>query len=63
LVPGIGAQGGSLEEVASAGMNERCGLIVNASRSILYADDSEAFAGVARQKALELQQSMSRLLG
>ena len=63
LVPGIGAQGGSLEEVARAGMNNQCGLIVNSSRSILYAADSEEFASEARREALKIQQSMSRLLG
>ena len=62
LVPGIGAQGGSLDEVVKAGMNQNCGLIVNSSRSILYANDSEAFAVKSREKALELQKSMSGFL-
>jgi orotidine-5'-phosphate decarboxylase len=62
LVPGIGAQGGSLEEVARHGMNKHCGLIVNASRSILYADSSRSFAKSARKQALSLQQSMSDLI-
>ncbi len=59
LVPGIGAQGGSLEEVVKAGMNDQCGLLVNSSRSILYADNSESFAGKARANALELQLEMA----
>ena len=58
LVPGIGAQGGSLEEVCRYGMNSTCGLIVNSSRAILYADHSEQFAEVAGQKANEVQQQM-----
>ncbi len=62
LVPGIGAQGGSLASVARAGMNRHCGLLVNAGRSILYADRTREFALRAREKALELQQSMSGFL-
>jgi orotidine-5'-phosphate decarboxylase len=62
LVPGVGAQGGSLEEVAKAGMNKHCGLIVNSSRSILYAEDSPAFAAKARENARNLQLEMSSLL-
>ena len=62
LVPGIGAQGGSLKEVVDAGLNDQCGLIVNASRSILYAGDNAAFDEAARKKALELQQEMAALL-
>lgn len=62
LIPGIGAQGGSLEDVASYGMNKQCGLIVNASRSILYASDGKDFAKAARKEALNLQQEMKRLL-
>lgn len=61
LVPGIGAQGGSLVEVVRTGMNDHCGLIINASRSILYADDSAGFAGKAREKAKELQTAMSTI--
>ena len=61
-MPGIGAQGGSLEEVVHAGMNQHCGLIINSSRSILYADDSDSFAGIAREKARELQKAMSAFL-
>lgn len=63
LVPGIGAQGGSLEEVVKAGMNGLGGLIINSSRAILYADASENFAGKARENALELQRSMAVQLG
>ncbi len=59
LVPGIGAQGGSLQDVCQYGMNETCGLIVNSSRAIIYADHSEAFAQVAAEKAQEVQQQMS----
>jgi len=62
LVPGIGAQGGSLEDVVRAGMNDHCGLIINSSRSILYADDSESYASTARKKARELQQAMATYL-
>jgi orotidine-5'-phosphate decarboxylase len=62
LVPGIGAQGGDLRDVALAGMNGQCGLILNSSRSILYADKTESFAEKAGQSALELQQSMEILL-
>lgn len=51
LVPGVGAQGGSLQEVARYGMNDRCGLLVNSSRGIIYADKSESFADAARREA------------
>ena len=50
LVPGIGAQGGSLEEVCKYGMTKECGLIVNSSRAIIYADKTENFANVAAEK-------------
>ncbi|PID90864.1 MAG: orotidine-5'-phosphate decarboxylase [Bacteroidetes bacterium] len=62
LVPGVGAQGGSLEEVARHGLNDHCGLLVNSSRGIIYADSSENFAQVAGEKAKELQQQMAELL-
>ena len=62
LVPGIGAQGGSLEEVCRYGWNDHCGLIVNSSRAIIYADASERFAEVAAEKALEVQQQMADIL-
>lgn len=59
LVPGVGAQGGSLEEVCKYGMNSKCGLIVNSSRAIIYADNSEQYAQVAGEKAREVQQQMA----
>jgi orotidine-5'-phosphate decarboxylase len=62
LVPGIGAQGGSLEDVCKYGMNSQCGLIVNASRSIIYADKTEAFADAARREAEKMQKEMREYL-
>jgi orotidine-5'-phosphate decarboxylase len=62
LVPGVGAQGGSLAEVAQYGMNKNCGLLVNASRSIIYASNGKDFADRAREEALKLQQEMALLL-
>ena len=62
LVPGVGAQGGSLEEVARYGMNDKCGLLVNSSRGIIFASNEEDFAEKAGEKALELQQQMEKLL-
>jgi orotidine-5'-phosphate decarboxylase len=62
LVPGIGAQGGSLEEVFSVGYNDRCGLLVNVSRSIIYADVTNRFEISARQRALEYRDQMEALL-
>lgn len=62
LVPGIGAQGGSLEEVARFGMNGRCGLLVNSSRGIIFADSSENFDKVAGEKAQEIQLEMEKYL-
>ena len=62
LVPGIGAQGGSLEEVCKYGMIEDCGLLVNSSRAIIYADQTENFAAVAAEKAREVQQQMAQLM-
>lgn len=59
LVPGVGAQGGSLEEVCQYGMNKDCGLLVNASRSIIYADHTELYAEMAGNKAREMQQQMA----
>lgn len=58
LVPGVGAQGGNLQEVCHYGMNKDCGLIVNASRSIIYASSGEDFAEAARAEALKVQQEM-----
>ena len=62
LVPGVGAQGGSLEEVCKYGMTQECGLIVNSSRAIIYADKTENFAEVAGQKAKEVQMQMAEQL-
>jgi orotidine-5'-phosphate decarboxylase len=62
LVPGVGAQGGSLAEVSEAGLNAAGGLLVNASRSILYAGSGTDFAEAARQEARSLQQEMARYL-
>jgi len=58
LVPGVGAQGGNLQEVCQYGMTKDCGLIVNASRSIIYASNGEDFADAARVEALKIQQEM-----
>ena len=62
LVPGIGAQGGSLEDVCKYGMTSECGLIVNSSRAIIYADATESFAQVAGEKAREVQAQMAQEL-
>ena len=62
LVPGIGAQGGSLEEVCRYGMTPQCGLIVNSSRAIIYADKSEAFAQAAKNEAEKIQKQMAEQL-
>ncbi len=62
LVPGVGAQGGSLEEVAKNGMNSQCGLLVNSSRQIIYASSEEDFTLTAREAALEVQKEMAKLL-
>lgn len=62
LVPGIGAQGGSLEDVCKYGMTSECGLIVNSSRAIIYADATERFAQVAGEKAREVQAQMAQEL-
>lgn len=59
LVPGVGAQGGSLEEVCRYGMTSDCGLLVNSSRGIIYASTGSDFAEVASQKAKELQEQMA----
>ena len=59
LVPGVGAQGGSLQEVCKYGMIKDCGLLVNSSRGIIYASNEENFAEVAGEKAHELQQEMA----
>lgn len=62
LVPGVGAQGGSLQEVARYGMNKQCGLLVNSSRQIIYASSGADFAVAARSEALKVQQEMDELL-
>lgn len=62
LVPGVGAQGGSLQEVAKNGMNEKCGLLVNSSRGIIYASADVDFAGKAREAARKVQLEMEALL-
>ena len=62
LVPGVGAQGGSLEEVCRYGMNADCGLLVNSSRGIIYASNGTDFATVAGEKAKELKEQMDKVL-
>ncbi|MEI6684400.1 MAG: orotidine-5'-phosphate decarboxylase [Bacteroidota bacterium] len=62
LVPGVGAQGGSLAEVARYGLNKECGLIVNSSRNIIYASTGKDFAEKAREEAKKMQQEMEVLL-
>lgn len=62
LVPGIGAQGGSLQDVAKYGMNDQCGLLVNSSRAIIYASNGEDFAEKAREQAEIVQLEMEELL-
>lgn len=59
LVPGIGAQGGSLDEVCKYGLNSHCGLIVNSSRAIIYADPTENFAEAARREAMKVREQMA----
>lgn len=62
LVPGVGAQGGSLEEVAKYGLNSRCGLLVNSSRQIIYASSGEDFKEAARREAQVVQKQMATIL-
>ncbi len=62
LVPGVGAQGGSLQEVAKNGMNDKCGLLVNSSRGIIYASTEQDFAEKAGAAAKEVQMEMDILL-
>ena len=62
LVPGVGAQGGSLEEVAKYGLNSKCGLLVNSSRGIIFANNTENFDRVAGEKAKEIQSEMEQYL-
>jgi orotidine-5'-phosphate decarboxylase len=63
LVPGVGAQGGSLQEVCKYGMNDKVGLLINSSRAIIYASKGEDFAEKAREEALKVQQEMEAILG
>lgn len=62
LVPGVGAQGGSLEEVVKHGMNSQCGLLVNSSRAIIYAANDETFAETAAREAKKVQEQMAGFL-
>ena len=62
LVPGVGAQGGNLQEVCAYGMSENIGLLINSSRGIIYASNDQNFADAAAESAAELQQEMSMLL-
>jgi len=62
LVPGVGAQGGSLSEVALHGLNNQCGLLVNSSRAIIYADNTTSFAKTAADEACKVRNEMDMLL-
>lgn len=62
LVPGVGAQGGSLSDVVKFGKNKDIGLLINSSRGIIYADNTIEFAKTARAKALEIQQEMTNYI-
>jgi len=62
LVPGVGAQGGNLQDVCKFGMSDNVGLLINSSRGIIYASNDENFAQAAADKALELQQQMEDIL-
>jgi orotidine-5'-phosphate decarboxylase len=62
LVPGVGAQGGSLEEISRLGMNNQCGLLVNSARNIIYAGNGPDFDVQARQEAQRMQKEMANLL-
>lgn len=62
LVPGVGAQGGSLSDVVKYGMNKQCGLLVNSSRNIIYASDKDDFAQKAKEEAMKMQKEMEKLL-
>ncbi len=62
LVPGVGAQGGSLEEVVKYGMNDHCGLLVNSSRGIIYASNGSDWQEAAGKRAMEIQQEMKAYL-
>lgn len=62
LVPGVGAQGGSLHEVAENGLNDHCGLLVNSARGIIYSSSDQDFAEIAGEKAREIQEEMASIL-
>ena len=62
LVPGVGAQGGSLQEVCKYGLNDEIGLLINSSRGIIYASSDKDFAATAREKSMELQKEMNQIL-
>lgn len=62
LVPGVGAQGGNLQDVCNYGMTKDVGLLINSSRGIIYASNQEDFASAAAEKALELQTQMAEIL-
>ena len=62
LVPGVGAQGGSMAAVCKYGLNKQCGLLINAARSIIYASNGLDFAEKAREEALVLQKQMEQIL-
>ncbi|MES2410572.1 MAG: orotidine 5'-phosphate decarboxylase / HUMPS family protein, partial [Bacteroidota bacterium] len=62
LVPGVGAQGGSLQEVCKYGMNEDVGLLINSSRGIIYASNEKDFAERAREEALKIQKEMESII-
>ena len=62
LVPGVGTQGGSLEEVSKNGMNNECGILVNSSRGIIYSSSEKNFGILARKSAQTIQESMQKYL-
>ncbi len=62
LVPGVGAQGGSLKEISEKAMTKDCGILVNASRAIIYASEKEDFAEKAKAIAMQYQEEMSYYL-
>ncbi|MFY8184786.1 MAG: orotidine 5'-phosphate decarboxylase, partial [Bacteroidia bacterium] len=62
LVPGVGAQGGSLEEVCKYGLNKDCGLLINSSRAILYASSGEDFATKAKEEAMKVHSDMLKFV-
>ena len=62
LVPGVGAQGGDLEQVSKYGMNDKCGLLVNSARAIIYASSGTDFAQVAKKESRKMQEEMARYL-